>query len=296
MSNYYDVLGITRSATERDIRQAYRKLARQHHPDVNPGDPLAEERFKEINEAYSVLSDPENRQKYDKYGDQWERADEIEEARSRSRYRSGSDFQRSTFGDFNPTVTTEETGGSIFDQLFKDLGQRVRRDQEPEYAVEVTLEEAQKGANRLVTLPEGRRLEVRIPPGVDNGSRVHIPAGPSGKGNGNFYLMVSVQDHEIFIRDGRHLYCDMAVPVEDLVLGGEITVPTLSGQVALTIPPETQNGKRFRLAGQGMPTLNQPGERGDLYTTVKVVIPTGLTEHQRDLFRQVKASRSARSR
>ena len=296
MSDYYAALGITKSATERDIRQAYRKMARQHHPDVNQGDLSAEERFKEINEAYSVLSDPDKRQKYDKYGDQWAHADQIEEAQARSSYRSAADFHRSPFGGFDPTITVEGTSGDIFDQLFKDLSQKVRREHEPEYPVVVTLEEAQKGTNRLVTLPEGRRLEVRIPPGVDNGSRVHIPAGGSARGNGNFYLLVSVQEHERFVRDGRDLYCDMEVPLEDVVLGGEITVPTLTGIVALTIPPETQNGQRFRLAGQGMPDLNQPGQRGDLYTTVRVSMPTGLTEQERDLFRQFKVSRSSRSR
>ncbi len=286
MSTYYEILGVSKTATERDIRQAYRKLARQHHPDVNQGDPASEEKFKDINEAYSVLSDPDKRQKYDKYGDQ------IAEAEAQSRSRGG--FHRSTSGDFDHRAAASEPSGSIFDQLFRDLGQKMRPAPTPEYAVEVTLEEAQKGASRLVHLPEGRRLEVRIPPGVDNGSRIHIPAG--GKEKGDFYLVVSVQEHERFLREGKNLYCEMEVPLEDVVLGGEITVPTLTGKVALTIPPETQNGQRFRLAGQGMPTLNQPGQRGDLFATVKVSMPTGLSEQERGLFRQIKESRAARSR
>ena len=294
MNNFYDVLGVSKAATERDIRQAYRKLARQHHPDVNQGDPAAEERFKEINEAYSVLSDPDKRQKYDRYGDQWANADRIEEAEAQARSRGAGGFRWSTSGGFDPGATTEEPSGSIFDQLFRDLGQRMRPDTKPEYPVEVTLEEAQKGSNRLVHLPDGRRLEVRIPPGVDNGSRIHIPAG--GKDKGEFYLLVSVQDHELFLRQGHNLYCEMEVALEDVVLGGEITVPTLSGRVALTIPAETQNGQRFRLAGQGMPSLDQPGQRGDLFTTVKVSMPTGLTDLERELFRQIKESRATRSR
>ena len=292
MSTYYEILGVSKTATERDIRQAYRKLARQHHPDVNQGDPASEEKFKDINEAYSVLSDPDKRQKYDKYGDQWAYADQIAEAEAQPRSRGGS--HRSTSGNFDHGAAASEPNGSIFDQLFRDLGQKMRPEPTPEYAVEVTLEEAQKGASRLVHLPEGRRLEVRIPPGVDNGSRIHIPAG--GKEKGDFYLVVSVQEHERFLREGKNLYCEMEVPLEDVVLGGEITVPTLTGKVALTIPAETQNGQRFRLAGQGMPTLNQPGQRGDLFTTVKVSMPTGLSEQERGLFRQIKESRAARSR
>ena len=303
MPNYYDVLGISRSAEEKDIRQAYRKLARQYHPDVNPGDKSAEERFKQINEAHSVLSDPEKRRKYDKYGDQWQYADQLDQAETQARSRGGrTTYQWSNFSADEPAVTFETgpgagTGvgsGNIFENLFRNLGQDLRQPTTAEYPVEVTLEEAAEGTTRLMELSGGRRLEVKIPPGVDNGSRVHIPAG-RGR-DANLYLVVTVQPHPVFERKGRNLYRDIEVPLEDAVLGGEITVPTMRSRVALTIPPETQNGQRFRLAGQGMPALNQPLSRGDLYVTIKVKLPTGLTPEEKALFQQLKDLRAARRR
>ncbi len=294
MDNYYKILGVPKTATEKDIRQAYRKLARTHHPDVNPGNAASEEKFKEINEAYSVLSDSDKRKKYDLYGDKWAYADQMGEAQAQDRTQSRRQANWSTFGGFNPSAGRGRDGSSIFDDLFKDLGQETRTPPSPEYPVDITLEEAQLGTTRLVQLGEGRRLEVTIPAGVDQGSRVHLPAGKGGQGD--FYLVVSVQPHSRFQRQGRNLYCDMELSLEDAVLGGEITVPTLSGRVALTIPPETQNDQRFRLGGQGMPSLNQSGRKGDLYATVKVVVPTGLTEEERAFFRKLKESRAARSR
>jgi DnaJ-class molecular chaperone len=295
MPSFYDVLGISRNADDKDVRQAYRKLARQYHPDVNPGDKSAEEKFKEINEAHSVLSDPEKRRKYDKYGDRWQHADQIEEAEAQARSRPGrSNFEWSTVDGGEPRITYGEGSSNIFENLFRNLGQEVRQPAAAEYPVEITLEEACEGTTRLMELSGGRRLEVKIPPGVDNGSRVHIPAGRGREGN--LYLIISVQPHPVFDRKGRNLYRDIEVPLEDAILGGEITVPTLRSRVALTIPPETQNGQRFRLAGQGMSSLNQPGSRGDLYATVKVKLPTDLTPEERKLFQQLKELRAARRR
>ena len=156
----------------------------------------------------------------------------------------------------------------------------------------LTLEEAFQGATRVMELTGGRRIEVKIPPGVDNASKVHIPSG-SGK-DGGFNLVVTVRPHASFTRKGRDLYREIDVSLEDAILGAEVTVPTLSSRVALTIPPETQNGQRFRMARQGMPGLNQPGVRGDLYATVKVVLPTGLTAEEKDLIWQLRESRAAR--
>jgi DnaJ-class molecular chaperone len=299
MPNYYELLGIPRNAEEKDIRQAYRKLARQYHPDVNPGDKSAEEKFKQINEAHSILSDPEKRRKYDKYGDQWQYADQLDAAEAQARARGGrTAYQWTNFGTEEPKVTIETGAGSgsgnIFENLFRNLGQDLRQPATAEYPVEVTLEEAAEGSTRLMELSGSRRLEVKIPPGVDNGSRVHIPAGRGREAN--LYLVITVQPHPIFERKGRNLYRDIEVPLEDAVLGGEIMVPTLRSRVALTIPPETQNGQRFRLAGQGMPGLNQPLARGDLYVTIKVKLPTDLTPEERALFQQLKDLRAARRR
>jgi curved DNA-binding protein len=293
MPNYYEILGVPRNATDKDIRQAYRKLARQHHPDVNPGDKTSEEKFKQINEAHSVLLDPEKRRKYDKYGDRWQYADQIEQAEAQARAQTGrTNFRWETRRAEEPTVTFDTEPGNIFEQIFRNVGADLRQPAAAEYPVEVTLEEAYEGATRLVDMAGGRRLEVKIPPGVDNGSRVHIPAGDGRKGG--FYLIVSVRPHQVFERKGRNLYREIEVPLEDAVLGGEVNVPTLRSKVALTIPPETQNGQRFRLAGQGMPTLNQPGVKGDLYATIKVKLPTGLSAQEKELFQQLRELRAAR--
>lgn len=299
-ANYYDVLGIARDAGDKEIRQAYRRLARQYHPDVNPGDAQAEEKFKEINAAHEVLSDAEKRRKYDKYGDRWLHADRIEEAEAQARARGSGGFHFYTGGDFNPA-----SGGFRLDledllnsDLFTTPGgfgpERRGRPRPPaEYPAEITLSEAAAGATRLINLPDGRHLEVKIPAGVDNGSRVHIPAG--GSGDGDFYLTVTVMPHPKFERQGKDLYSEIEVPLTDLALGADVTVPTLRSQVALTIPPGTQNGRRFRLAGQGIPELNKPQSKGSLYATVKAVLPTDLTPEEIDLFRKLQELRTARS-
>jgi len=287
--NYYEVLGVPKGANEKDIRQAFRRLARQYHPDLKGGDRSAEERFKQINEAHGVLSDAEKRRKYDRYGDNWRQADQMAEAEAQAR-RRGTSHRSSTGGRAAPS---RSGGGSddLFDQLFQDMGQ------DPygpaaEHPVEITLEEADRGTTRLLEPTGGRRLEVKIPPGVDSGARVHLPRG--GGRQGDIYLVVSVQPHPQFRRQGKDLYCEVPVSLEDAVLGGEVTVPTLRGRVSLAIPLETQNGQRFRLAGQGMPTLGQPDLRGDLFATVSVKLPTSLTAQQRALFQQLKELRAAR--
>jgi len=318
--DYYSILGIKRNASEQEIKQAYRRLARKHHPDVNPGDNSAEARFKEINEAYEVLSDKENRQKYDQFGDQWQYADQFARARG----------PRSTFWDFSQgdaqTFHFEE--GNL-DSLFGDLFQgfrtgtssrraQPRRGRDIDHPVEVTLEEAYHGTNRILSLETeqpcpscggtGRiqnalcsacrgsgvvarleRLEVKIPPGVKDGARVRI-AGKGGQGyggnKGDLYLVTSVKPHRLFERKGDDLYVEVSVPLTVAVLGGEVQVPTPKGKLALKIPPETQNGRTFRLAKQGMPHLGN-SSRGDLLAKVSVVLPTKLSAEGKKLFEQL---------
>ena len=288
MADFYGVLGVSRNANEKEIRQAYRKLARQHHPDVN-GSGASDERFKSINEAYSILSDPDKRRRYDRYGDNWEHSERIEQEEARARQRggfhwSGLDGSGRSHGD--PTGH-----GFSFESLFSDIG-GFSQARAVEHPVEITLEEAFAGATRVLSLQGGRRIEVKIPAGVDNGSRVHIP--PRGTGQGDMYLVVSVKPHPKFQRKGKDLSAEVDVLLETAILGGDVNVDTLTGQVALTIPPETQNGQRFRLAGRGMPELQNSKSRGSLYATVKVVLPTGLTEPEKELFRQMKELREAR--
>ncbi len=318
MQDYYQTLGVSRSASDKEIRAAYRRLARQLHPDLNPKNKSAEDRFKRVNEAYDVLSDPEKRRKYDKYGENWKYADRLDAAQAAGAagagtyeevFRRGGQggnpfeelFRRSGRGapsDFT-YFETDDGGADPFEAIFSQLRREGRGRRGPsrpvaEQPVEVTLEEAFSGATRLLQLAgdgKGKRLEVKIPPGVDQGSRVHIPL-PGNQGD--LYLIVNVQPHPVFQRKGPDLHVDVAAPVEDLALGGEVEAPTLTGKVALTIPPETQNGQVFRLAGKGMPRLSDPSNRGDLYVKVVARLPKGLTEEERELFRRLKALRYAR--
>ncbi len=328
MSNYYDVLGVARGATEKDIRQAYRRLARQYHPDVNKNDAAAEDKFKEINEAYGVLSDEDSRKKYDRYGDNWRRADEYGQGGGRGPSEGG--FPEMDDGDWDSLLTGGGRGpseggfrrtvnNSDFEDIFANFGGRggtpfqdfsgnaglrfedlftagrgqSRRHPPPEYPVEVTLEEAFHGATRTLRLNDGRTLEVKIPPGVDQGSRVHIASG--GSEGGGFYLVVSVLEHGAFQREGRDLYTEVDLEIDDAVLGAEILAPTLTGKVALTVPPNTPNDRRFRLSGLGMPELPGRGNRGDLYVTVKLILPPNLSEDEIELFRRLREIRMERS-
>ncbi len=287
MTDYYNVLGLPRTADDKAVRQAYRKLARQYHPDVNREDSASEERFKEINEAYSVLSDPDKRRRYNRYGDDWEHSDRIEEARGRR----GGGFNWQDISGADTFSGSSSGQGSIFDRLFSDLGSSRRPAAATEHAVEITLDEAYQGAARLLTLANGRRLEVKIPAGVDNGSRVHIPA--SGTRQGDLYLLISVKAHPRYERKGKDLYSEVEVPLSDVILGGDVNVPTMKGRVSLTIPAGTQNGQRFRLTGQGMPALNNSSGQGDLYATIKVVLPTALSTEEQELFQKLKDIRQS---
>jgi DnaJ-class molecular chaperone len=316
--DYYQVLGVPRNASEKDIRRAYRRLARQHHPDVNPGDKAAEARFKEINAAYEVLSDPQKRRKYDRYGDQWQYADQIEQAQRQSAGRWS--FGRG--GSFDPSdINLSGDLGDLFQGIFRGFGRRPgrQRGRDVQQPVEVTLDEAYHGTTRVLqmereepcatcggqgqvagaichvcrgagAIAKPRRLEVKIPPGVRDGSRVRV-AGEGGvgpAGAGDLYLVVSVRPHERFERRGDDLHTEVDVPLTDAVLGGEVQVPTMTSQVMLKVPPLTQNGRNFRLSGLGMPRLGGNG-RGDLYARVKVALPQELSPEQRELFEKLRA-------
>lgn len=302
--DYYQLLGLPKTATEKDIRSAFRRLARKYHPDVNPHDKAAEAKFKEINEAHEVLSDPEKRKKYDRYGADWKHAEQYAQAAAADPF--GGAARRPYASRSTPHGVHVDIGGddgvgvgvgfeSIFDSLFgRSRGpQSASRPAGLEHPIEITLEEAYNGATRILQMqdPGGstRRLEVKIPVGAKTGSRIRMAgagdAGPRGGPASDIYLVVKVLPHPQFIVEGEDLHTEVTVPLTTAILGGEVEVPTLRGsKVALKIPPETQNGKLFRLAGLGMPKLNS-AEKGDLYAKVKVVLPTGLTEPERQLFR-----------
>lgn len=319
--DYYDILGVSKKATAKEIKQAYRKLARKHHPDVNPGDKSAEAKFKEINQAHEVLSDPEKRKKYDQYGDNWQYADQFTQSGWQQPARNFSKGGARTTFHFEDLG--EEGFGNIFDSILGGFGgrraRRPQRGRDYEYPVEVSLEEAYHGATRMLETQieetcssckgEGcpscggvgkiirpKRLEVKIPPGVKNGSKVRI-AGKGGPGYGggkagDIYLLISVKADKRFQRTGDDLHVEVPVSLLDAILGSEVQVPTLGGKkLALKIPPETQNGKVFRLSGQGIPKLGS-NSRGDLLAKVQVVLPNRLSEREKELFQELKAIRA----
>ena len=298
--NYYETLGVAKSATEKEIRAAYRRLARQHHPDVNPGDAGAEAKFKEINEAYQTLSDADSRQKYDRFGERWRHADQMQSggpAPGASPYTYFTNAR--THRNSGRFTTFTHAGGFDIDDLLGEFtgAQFESRPRNPSFAqrqfdvpVTVTLEEAYTGAPRTVLHPSGKRLEVRIPPGVESGARIHV--NPKRDGMDEFYLAVSVAPHAVFERSGGDVRFTARVPLLDAVLGGETTAPSLDGRsVAVRVPPCTQNGRVIRLRGKGMP--KRGGGHGDMLVTVTVVLPEELTPEQWALFERLRESERA---
>ncbi len=292
--DYYEILGVKRNATEKEIRAAYRKLARQYHPDLNPGNKTAEARFKEIQRAYDTLSDPDKHKKYDQFGPIWEQIE------------TGATTQPG----FDQGFQTFESGpggrggfGNVFDDLlFGSFGGRTRsrRGQDIEHQAEITLAEAFHGAARLIESDSfgagRRRIEVGVPPGVRTGSRVRVAGegqpGFGGGSRGDLYLLVNVRPHEHFERRDDDLYFDVNVPLYDAILGGAVQITTIdSKKLELKIPPGTNNGQLIRLAGLGMPRLNA-SSRGDAYARVKVALPNTLTEQEQELFEALRRLRS----
>lgn len=315
--DYYDVLGVPKDANEKDIKSAYRKLARKWHPDTNPDNPKeAEEKFKELQEAYAVLSDPEKRRKYDALGSDWERASQ--QAQQQQEYRTS----RSATG-----FGFEDGFSDFFDTFFSNVGRRTdgasvrspHRGRDLDGSLEVTLRDAFEGGTKAITIQledrcpvcggtgvKGRQicpnchgtgvvlttrhLEVRIPRGVRDGQRIRL-AGQGGSGihggpAGDLYLTVQVERDDQFEREGDDLYLDLPVGLYELMLGGEINVPTLTGGVLMTIPPRTQNEQIMRVGGKGMPHVNADG-MGDLYVRVIARLPQKLDDREEELFQEL---------
>ena len=303
--DYYEVLGVPRSADEKEIRSAFRKLARQYHPDLNPGDEAAERKFKEINEANEVLSDADKRVKYNRHGDNWMHADRME-AQGGGGFRQGTRVEYG-YGDLGDLDDLLGGYGDIFGGASPyGAGTRThtRRHSRPgrsnhhDVPVTVTLEEAFRGTKRMVNVPtkEGgtRRIEVSIPAAVDNGSRVHLSLDDGIQ----VFLVVSLSPHTRFRREGDNLYADLAVPFEDALLGGEVEFTSLKGRLALKVPSGSGDGRRIRIQGHGMPMRESPSANGDLYVTVKPQMPTSLSDDERvslEEFRRLRIANGKRS-
>ncbi len=320
--DYYATLGVSKTATEKEIKQAYRKLARKHHPDVNPGDKAAESKFKDINEAYEVLGDPGKRRKYDELGANWRMYEQAQQAYGQQAGQAGPfGGGAGQQGPFTWTWTSgghpgvegvefEDAGGAFgegspFSDFFRTFfggaeeptrrprasarGSRRRQGDDVEQDVHLTLDEAYRGVTQRISIKHGghaRTVDVRIPAGIRDSARVRVAnegePGVGGAASGDLYLKVRLLPHAHFERRGDDLHARAQVPVATAVLGGQATVPTLSGKLLrLRIPETTQPGQVFRLRGHGMPVLGKAEQHGDLFVTVDVELPRALTAEQR---------------
>ncbi len=314
--DYYEILGVPPNAEKKAIQQAFRKLARKVHPDVNPGDKDAEEKFKTINEAYQVLSDAEQRKKYDELRaqyQQWQqtggRQQDFDWQNWSAQPGQGVHVQYANPEDLEDLFGGASPYSDFFTNIFgqargsgKGSGRGVpsspRRGRDVEYEVDLTLEEAFHGAERLLEI-DGHRITASIPPGVHTGSRVRLAGqGEPGRNSGpagDLYLIVHILPDETFEREGDNLHLEVPVDIFTAIAGGEIRIPTLERPVILKIPPRTNTGRSFRLRGKGMPHLSDSKTRGDLFALVRLVLPDPLTDLEVNSIRELAASRINRS-
>ncbi|MBF4516408.1 J domain-containing protein [Flavobacterium sp. ANB] len=302
--DYYKTLDITKSATEAEIKKAYRKAARKYHPDLNPNDKEAEKKFKEINEANEVLSNPENRKKYDKYGKDWKHADEFEKAgydpnQRRSRQQSSQDFSGGDFSGFSGS----DFGGNDFSDFFNSMygGARSGRTQSKyrgqDFNAELELDLASAYTIHKQNLAvNGKNIRITIPAGVENGQVIKISGhgGPGANGgpNGDLYLTFLISNNSDFKREGNNLYADVDLDLYTAILGGEIYVNTFDGKVKIKVPEETQTGTKVKLKGKGFPVYKKENQFGDLYITYNIKTPTKLSQKEKELFQELSKIRN----
>jgi curved DNA-binding protein len=290
--DYYKILGLSKKATEAEIKKAYRKLARKYHPDLNPNDKVAEKKFKEINEANEVLSDPKNRKKYDEYGEHWQHADEYEKAKQQQQY------QRSTQG--SSQRYSEEDFSDIFGSMFGGRtsgrqGRQVKfRGQDFNAELQLDLKDVFTTHKRTLTV-NGKNIRITIPAGIENGQIIKIKGhggpGVNGGPNGDLYIQFSITNHSKFKRDKDNLYINVDLDLYKALLGGEHTIDTFNGKVKLKIKPETQNGTRVKLKGKGFPKYKNEGAFGDLYITYQIKLPEKLSNKEKQLIEELKKLR-----
>lgn len=281
--DYYKVLGITKTASEEDIKKAYRKLARKLHPDLNPNDKNAQKNFQQINEANEVLSDPEKRKKYDQYGKDWQHAEHFEEQKKqRQQYGNSQQFTGDTDSDFS----------SFFESMFgRGRSKQTKyRGQDYQAELKLSLLDAMQTHQQTLTI-NGKNIRITIPAGVENGQVIKLKGygaqGENGGPSGDLFITFSILPHQQFKRLGSDLFTNTTIDLYTALLGGEITIDTLNGKIKLIVKPETQSGTKIRLKGKGFPVYKQDGVFGDLYITYQVQLPTKLTEEQKQLFTQL---------
>lgn len=297
--DYYRILGIDRKASPEDIKKAYRKLARKYHPDVNPGDKEAERKFKEINEANEVLSHPENRTKYDKYGEHWKHSEEYEKAQQsqrqgQQRQNYGGGFSEADFGegeDFSDFFQSMFGGGRGFSG--NSRGSASGKFKGQDVSAELNLHLRDSAATHQQTFDiNGKKVRITIPAGVADGQKIklkgHGNAGHNGGPNGDLYITFNIIEDKHFKRNGDDLSAEVDIDLYTALLGGEVSIKTLSGDVKLKVNPETQNGTKVRLKGKGFPVYKKEGEFGDLFVTYRIKLPTHLTPKEKELFQQLK--------
>jgi curved DNA-binding protein len=292
--DYYSILGLDKNASQEDIKKAYRKLARKHHPDVNPNDPSASKKFQQINEANEVLSDPEKRKKYDQYGKDWEHAEQFEQARRQQQ-------QHQPFGGGGgQRFSSEDFGSGDFSDFFESLfggqgrshgGRAAKfRGQDYESQLRINLSDAYTTHKQTLTI-NGKSVRITIPAGIEDGQKIRLKGhggeGVNGGPAGDLYITFSIVNNTTFKRVGNDLYHTQDIDLYTALLGGEVTVDTLSGKLKLKVKPETQNGTKVRLKEKGFPVYKEEGKFGDLYVTMNVKLPTNLTEQQKELFKQL---------
>jgi curved DNA-binding protein len=291
--DYYKLLGVTKTATTKEIKNAYRKLARKHHPDLNPNDSFAKKNFQQINEANEVLRDPEKRKKYDQYGKDWQHGEEFEKARQSHEQASSSRGSRysdsQTEGDFS----------NFFESMFGGTSDASRgrqakfRGEDLNAELHLNLIDAYKTHKQTLTVNR-KNIRITIPAGIDNGQTIKISGhggpGVNGGPNGDLYITFSINNHPKFKRLENNLYAPVELNLYIAILGGEITIDTLSGQVKLKVKPETQNGSRVKLKGKGFPVYKNEGHFGDLFITYNIQIPTNLNDKQKALFTELSKS------
>jgi curved DNA-binding protein len=293
--DYYKILGIDKNATEEEIKKAYRKLARKFHPDLNPNDKEAERKFKEINEANEVLSNAENRKKYDKYGKDWKHADEFEKAKQHQQHQSNAQYQSS--GNYSDNADFSDFFESMFGGGSGTRGNNTKfKGQDFNTELQLELKDVYTTHKRIITI-NGKNIQLTIPAGVENGQVLKLKEqggeGVNGGPKGDLYIKFAIENHSKFKLDKNDLYSTVGLDLYTAILGGEIIADTFDGKVKLKISPETQNGTKVKLKGKGFPKYKQDGVFGDLYLMYEIKIPTHLSEKEKELFTELSKLRNS---